>query len=196
MRTAQQPLPQTVPHTAPPSARVIDLPRPAAILIEGRVAAVRDDGTLELTDGRTARPALSCLIEPRAGDRVLYSDGAERFVLHLLAREEMESAALSVPGAQRLAIRQPHIDVAAEERLALRSLKDLEATAATGTLSLNARNLFATVSEALVENARHHIAHVGDYALKAKALLRIHGRQGLMTAEKDLKIDAERISMG
>ena len=178
------------------TAEVIDLPRPAATLLEGRVAAVREDGTLELEEGRTARAALSCLIELQAGDRVLYSDGAERFVLHLLARKGLESAALSVPGAERLEIRQPRIDLAAREKLTLRSLKDLEATAATGTLSLNARNLFTTVSEALVENARHHIAHIGDYALKVKELLRIHGRQGLMTAEKDLKIDAERISMG
>ena len=185
------------------SATLHPLPRPSetARPLLGYEAAIverLDDGRLRLDDGTLARPALGCLVRPEVGDRVLYGAAAdgEAFILQPLAREGLERAELTVPGARGLDLSQTSVTVSAVEEIALRSLKDLEATAATGTLRLTARNLFTTVSETLVENARHHVAHIGDYALKVKALLRIHGRQGIVTAEKDLKMDAERISMG
>ena len=184
------------------SATLHQLPitHPPLLGYEGRVIERLNDGRVRLDNGLTARPALSCLIRPRAGDRALYtqSESGDCFLLQLLARAEGEEprAVLTVPGARGLDLHQASVTISATEKINLRSRKDLEATAATGTLRLNARNLFTTVSEALVENALEHIAHVGGYALKVRELLRIHGRQGIVTAEKDLKMDAERISMG
>lgn len=166
--------------------------------VRARVAAEIGEGRYLLADGRCARQALSCLLVPQAGDQVLLAEcGAdERYVLHVLAREPAGEARLSVPGAASLAIHQGRVEICAVELAALRSLRDVELTAAAGTLCLNARNLFSTVTDSIVESARHYVGRVGHYFLEAKALLRLHGAQALITAEKEVKVDAERISMG
>ena len=164
---------------------------------EARVAAELGAGRYRLDDGRAAAQAASCLVQPMVGDRVLAAGcGGECYVVHLLARSDGAQACLAVPGAHTLAIRQAQIDLSATERVAIRSLRDVEVTATAGTLSLNARNLFTTVTESLVENARHYVGQMGQYLLGVKSLLRLHGEQALVTAEKDIKVDAERISMG
>ena len=116
--------------------------------------------------------------------------------MHVLERGNAESAELAVPGVQQLNIRQPQVAVHARESIALHALHDVEITAATGTLTLNARNLFTTVHDALVQNARHFIGKAEQYLLDVKQLLKLHGQQALITAEHDVKVDGERISMG
>jgi hypothetical protein len=166
--------------------------------LEASIAVELDDARYLLDDGRLALQAASCLIRPAAGDRVLVAacrDG-DNYIVHLLLRVRGGAACLSVPGASRLAIQQDAIELAAVERIALRSLADVDVTAAGGVLSLNARNLFTTVTESLVQNVLHHVANVGHYLLEAKQMLRLHGRHATITADEDVKVDGERISMG
>lgn len=168
-----------------------------AVLRDARVAMVFEDGSCLLDNGARAHRAVSCLVEPLAGDRVLvslFAEGASH-VLHILEREGV-AASLSVPGAHSLALRQSRIGVHAIESLELGSARDASLTAAGGTLALNARNLFMTVSETIVEQAEHYVGKLGQYLLDVRALLRLHGKDALVTAERDVKVDAERISMG
>jgi len=88
------------------------------------------------------------------------------------------------------------VSIRATEQIALHALRDVDITAATGVLSLNARNLFTTVQESLVQNVRHFVGKAEQYLLDAKQLLKLHGKQALITAEHDVKVDGERISMG
>jgi hypothetical protein len=162
------------------------------------VAVELGDSRYLLDDGRLAVQATSCLIRPAAGDRVLVAacKEGENYIVHLLGRTRDTDACLAVPGIERLAIRQASIELAAGERIALRSLGDIEVTAAAGELSLTARNLFSTVADSLVENARHYVGSVGQYLLEAKQLLRLHGKHTTITADQDVKVDGERISVG
>jgi len=162
------------------------------------VAVALDHGQFLLEDGRVAVSALSCLLEPEVGDRVLgvgCRDGA-CYIVHLLARQDTAQATLSAPGVRQLTISQPQLALQAGESLSMRALCDVELTAATGTLSINARNLFQTVTESLVENMRFYIGRAEHYLLEASHLLRQHGEQVMVTADKDVKVDADRISMG
>jgi hypothetical protein len=165
---------------------------------EANVAVELKDGSYLLDDGRIARQAASCLVAPELGDRVLVAACRQNdnYIVHLLARQCAESAFVGVPGAQQLTLRQPRIALCASERLALHSARDVELTAAAGTLSLSARNLFATVAESLVQNARQYVGNVEHYLLQARQILRLHGKQASITAEHDVKVDAERISLG
>jgi Protein of unknown function (DUF3540) len=154
--------------------------------------------TWRLDNGRQARQAVSCLVTPAPGDRVLIAtlaDGAD-YVLHVLARDNRGDATLSVPGADRLSIRQSHVDVSASETIALRAADDIELTSVRGSLSLNARNVFASATESLVHTARSYVGQVEQFLLNARQLLRLHGEQAIITARQDAKIDAERISLG
>ncbi|MCP5141729.1 MAG: DUF3540 domain-containing protein [Gammaproteobacteria bacterium] len=158
------------------------------------VTAIESDACV-LDDGRRVRLAASCLLQPRVGDRVLVTD-SPALVLAVLERTESAEATLSVPGASRLRVTQARIALEATEELALRSLKDAELTAATGTLSVQARNLFTTVIETLAERAADHLAKFGNYALDASGLLRMRARQGIVTADKELRLDADQMHLG
>lgn len=150
-----------------------------------------------LDDGRPARQAVSCLVTPQAGDRVLLisAAGGEHFVLHVLSREDGGRATLAVPGADSVSIRQANVDISSQT-IALRASNDIELTAVQGPLSLNARHIFTSASESLVQTARSYVGQVEQFLLNARQLLRLHGEQTMITARQDAKIDAERISLG
>ncbi|HEY9131313.1 MAG TPA: DUF3540 domain-containing protein [Dyella sp.] len=163
-------------------------------------AVIRDsleDGAWRLDDGRATRQAVSCLVTPQTGDRVLVlgASGDECFVLHVLEREQGGRATLTVPGADSVSIRQGHVDIASQT-IALRSSDSMELTAVQGPISLNARNMFVGAAESLVHTARSYIGQVEQFMLQARQLLRLHGEQAVITARQDAKIDAERISLG
>lgn len=168
------------------------------VLTETRVAMVLDEAHCLLASGRQASRALSCLVEPLAGDLVLAAQSeAGCYVLHVLAREARpEPTALSVAGASGLSLRGRRVAIHALDSLELMSARDASMTAATGNLSLTARNLFETVSESLVQQSRHFVGKAGQFLLEVRHLLKLHGQDALITAERDIKADAERISMG
>ena len=171
---------------------------PAPVWVESQIAVALEEHGYLLDDGRMARQALSCIVTPEVGDRVLAAAGRDGtpYIVHILQRGNLETAQLSVPGAQRTVLQQNQLALCATEQLALRSLQDVEVSAAGGVLALNARNLFTTVNESLVQNVRNYVGKAEQYLLEVKQLLRLHGQQTLITAEKDVKVDGERISMG
>ena len=165
---------------------------------EATVHAAAGRDAWRLDDGRSARQAVSCLVTPQPGDRVLLvatADG-ECFVLHVLARADGGRATLAVPGADAVSIRQAEVDIAATRRLALRAAGDVEVTSVQGALSLNARQVFASAAESLVQTARTYVGQVEQFLVDARQFLRLHGEQAMITARQDAKIDAERISLG
>jgi hypothetical protein len=170
----------------------------APVWSEACIAVVLDDHRFLLDDGRLARQALSCLVLPQVGDRVLVSSsaGAEAYVVHVLSRNNLHAARLAVPGAAELHIEQESVALHAEGTIALHCLRDVEIAAATGVLTLNANNLFSTVNESKVESVRHYVGKAEHYLLDAGQLLRLQGRQAMLLAEQDVKIDSDRISVG
>lgn len=173
-------------------------PATPAALVDTRIAVLFDDGSCLLGNGMRAVRAVSCLVEPQPGDRVLAGATADGLchVLHILARSDGDSARLSVPGATGVALCQSRIALHAGESLDMGSAGNASLTAAGGTLSLNGRNLFVTVADSIVEQASHYVGKIGQYLLDVRALLRLHGNDALITAARDVKVDAERISMG
>ncbi|MCB1735609.1 MAG: DUF3540 domain-containing protein [Gammaproteobacteria bacterium] len=161
---------------------------------DARVTAIDADGC-HLDDGRRVATAAGCLLQPRIGDRVLVAD-SPALILTVLEREPGQEAQLSVPGADTLRLSQRAIAIEARDQLALRSLKDAELTAATGTLSVQARNLFTTVIETMVERAADHLAKFGNYALDTAGLLRLRTRHGIVTADRQLRLDADQMHLG
>jgi len=165
-------------------------------LLELRITAAPEADIYHLSDGRAARAAVSCVVRPAVGDRVLASDsGEECFILHILAREPGGRASLSVPGADEVRLEQDRVTLLARQRLSLHSLRDLE-LAAAATLSQSAANQFVHVAEALIETLNQHVSHAHTRTWESEALLAMHGGQVLFSAESDFRVDAERISLG
>ena len=172
-------------------------------LTETHVAMVLNETLCLLANGRQGDRALSCLVELRAGDLVLVAQSETAcHVLHVLERNGASasaSAAISVPslgGPGAISLRGRDVSVHALDTIELMSAHGVNVTAVAGNLSFNARNLFVTVSETLVQQSRHFIGKAGQYLLDVLHLLRLHGQDALITADRDIKADAERISMG
>lgn len=189
------------------AAQKIDLPAAAAIVPgwgEASIGQSLGNAQWRLADGRLALQAVSCLLTPSPGDTVAVLQSASGlFVTHVLLRPQPAAntpgagrAELSVPGAKLMAITQPAFELACTHQIALRCLGDVELTSAGGAVSVNARDFLASVSETMVQSARHLVTRVEHGIMQASALLRLHGRQALVTAEEDIKLDAERISLG
>jgi hypothetical protein len=170
----------------------------AAVLSEASIAVLLGEHRVLLADGRVARQALSCLIAPDVGDKVLVAAcaGNELYVLHLLQRADPALAELSVPGAAELRILQPRLLLQASEQLSLHSLHGVDIGAAAGLLSLHADNMSTTVSQALVQSVKHYVGSAEQYLLDVSELLRLHGQHTMLYAEQDVKIDGRRISVG
>lgn len=163
---------------------------------EAGVAHVLDDGSFRLDDGRQAHQAASCLLRPAAGDTVgVLHASAGVFICAVLLRSA-PVACLSVPGAQTLSLQQSRIEIGASESLGLHCGGDLAVNSIHGSVRIQAQHLLTTVAHSLVQTARHWVSQVEHCMLEATALMRLHGEQGLITAKHDLKLDAERISLG
>jgi hypothetical protein len=174
------------------------LPQPLPLaLTEASIVVAIEPHAYLLNDGRVARQALSCLIRPEIGDHVLASVCQhDTYILHILQRHSTQQAQLSAPGVKALHIEQEQLTLAANDSISLRALNNVDVSAATGVLSLNARNRFATVQDSLVQQAAHFVGKAEHYLLEVRQLLRLHGQQALITADEDVKVDGERISMG
>jgi len=164
---------------------------------EAEVVIDLGGGRFRLTDGKGARQAVSCLVGPAPGDRVLLflgSDGA-RTIVHVLDRPGSTEARLSVPGAESLTLAAPNVSLQAGEQLTLASDQRMEIVA-PDLISLTARRLQLTVLDDLIQTARHVVSRCEHFVQEARGLLRMHGRQAIVTADEDVRVDAQRISMG
>lgn len=189
-----------------------DAPR----LVLGRVAGVLETAVLvEIArESHAARQAASCLVSPRTGDSVICS--ASRLgihVLHVLEREDSRSATLSVPGAARLVVEQPAIDIRAE---------DLDATATRTRAQLGQLHLFSRVvsvvaggfdlvADRLRRIARHETTsttdsvrtvrntdtlRAGHIVHDASQVMSLRSHVTIVDARGDVRVNGERISMG
>ena len=151
-----------------------------------------------LSNGHCASRSAGCLLEPEKGDQVLLycNESGETFITQVLHKNEPAVARINIDGVKKLAIEQAEISLLAKNDISLTSLTNIDICAITGDLTLQVNNLISSVRETVVENARHRISKAFTYALDVTGLMRIQSEQGVVTAEKDLKIDAERISMG
>lgn len=158
------------------------------------VAAVHADRVL-LDDGHWLAVASGCLLRPAVGDQVLVS-AVPALLLMVLSRPTAAPALLQVPQATELRLEHDQLSLTASTRLRLRAGAEVELSVATGALRMQARNLFLTVLETLVETAQTRVSRLGALSTTVSGLLRLHSRHGMVTADKQLRIDAEQVHVG
>ena len=206
------------PTRSTPTARTLSTSRPPGpTLLLAQVKAVTADSLfLRLEDGNSepATRASGCLLEPREGDQVLcVAVGDAISVLNILSRPHGGEAALSVPGADSLALVQTALAVHADQ---------VEVDSATITVrSASARFLGKAASviadslETVVNNlrrvAQQDISSAVDSVrvventdtLKARHLTHEAGQTmalrshiTVIDATSDVRVNGERISLG
>lgn len=171
---------------------------PPPLWYEATVSMTLSQGSYVLDNGFTAQQAVSCLVCPQEGDKVLWmaSKDGRRYITHLLSRPQSAPAVLAIPGSSGIKLATSHLALHASQQLTISSMGDAELSAPTGNLKLAARNLTITVLDSLLQLAKHIVGRCDNWLTEAKGLSRLHGQDTQVTADKDVRVDGERISMG
>jgi hypothetical protein len=192
-------------------------PAALAVTFVAEVLESGPDGIFTLQAGARscqARRAPSCLLEPRAGDRVACwrvsagDEAAQTFVVAVLERRDSASPArLSVEGDVEWAAPSGSLRLVARDRIglvaqAIDSISSVFA-ATVGELKLVGA-LFSTVFDRETHHAQHHArsvdgvdrldAEVVDH--QARTLMRLHAENVLADGERLVKVRGTQIHFG
>jgi Protein of unknown function (DUF3540) len=181
----------------------------------GEVEQTRAEAVTISTPGgiRKAQLALSCLMQPVAGDTVLIAvHGDSAYVLSVLARaceapivlRLARSTELAVDGDLRLnanliGIQAPAIEMSADTLTLLsRAARWMSDTLDTTAKRINqiseTFNLHARGYQRHIEDME--LARVGHMDLRAKEVLNMHARHAMLKSTELVKIDGKQIQVG
>lgn len=139
------------------------------------------------TGQRSAHLAEGVLIQLNIGDYILYIETDQGlFITQLLKRKEQE-APITLYNDKGMEYVAPKLSFKALEEMELLSVNKL---------SLTASHILLGAGQTLLQQANHFLQKAKDFSLTTKNLMRLSGRQQVITAEDDMRIDAKRINMG
>lgn len=131
--------------------------------------------------------AVNLLVQPCVGDTVCFVEmDKEYYITQLLSRKD-EVNTLTIASDKKMHWQAPELKFTAFENLEFISLNKM---------AVMSKNYVMSVANTMIQQAENLLQKVGQYSLSAKGLLRVHGKHQVITAEKDVRIDAERINMG
>ncbi len=150
-----------------------------------------------LDSGEVTGRAFSCLVCPEPGDKVVVlRSGGRPSILSILARPKPGSVAISLGKHTDLDIRVGKFSLLAEDTATIKSMNSVSISAPLGRIQLMACDLFQTVTGTLVSLAKSMVNKTVDYQMKAEGTVVSTAGAQVITAERDLRLDAERINMG
>lgn len=167
-------------------------------LFAGKVTGCIDSENLTINGHISTKRALSCLLMPQTGDTVLYwkDDQNTAWIISVLSAENLQEREVSLPQNAGLKINTENLTVNASGAIKLNAMKEINLNVALGKLTECARSACQMVHGTLVQFTKHLINRSEYLDLHAEKLLKSHATQQLITAEKDIKMDADRINMG
>ena len=149
-----------------------------------------------LADGRRATQALSCLIKPEIGDVVMCCQYQSQVkILHVLHREELTSVQLTPPAAN-VSLQADELTLVGKQKVQLVTAGDMEFNAGLGKLFICTRDFIQQVQQSLIQRCSQWIKRVDSADIQASQMLKTHGAHQMITADHDVRVDAERINMG
>ncbi|BFM48672.1 DUF3540 domain-containing protein [Marinomonas sp. THO17] len=164
------------------------LPNCVAVLYDGVITdfdAVTQCWVID--DVFVAKGAVSLLVQPCLGDKVGFVGIAEEYYISHIFSRSSEAEELTIASDKKMHWLAPELKFTGTENIELLSLNKI------GMIS---KDYVVSVSNTLLQQAQSLLQHVGHYSVNAKGLLNIRGKQQIISAEKDVRIDAERINMG
>lgn len=167
-------------------------------MFAGKISSVSASGDFIVNGHIETQRALSCLITPCVGDLVLYwKDNQDHgWIISVLSAENPQERELSLPQNAAIKVNTKQLTVNASDSIKLNAIKEISLNATLGKLSECARSFYQLVQGTLVQHTKHLINRSEYLDFHAEKLLKSHAAQQLITAEKDIKMDADRINMG
>ncbi len=134
-----------------------------------------------------AYAAEGLLVRPEVGDTVLSIKlGGHFYISQVVKRQQPH---------ETLVIESPRPIQWVAPVLRFKAWKDIELASAK-KLTLSAQDVIVGASNTLIQQAKTLLQQVTSYSLHTKGLMRLQGRQQLIVAEEDIRMDAKRINMG
>lgn len=155
----------------------------------GEVTSVlQDDSTsFEINHCWQAMPAAGLLVSPIIQDQVMFVEiQSQYYITQVLHRRAVENT-IELKTENDLHISANNFRVVAKENMDFVSLQRISLQCKQGVLSM---------THSLITQAEHFIQNAAHLSLTAKSLLRLHGKQQIITAKDDVRIDGKRINMG
>ena len=182
-----------------PSCLLEQQPATASIKISSVVDLV-DHQQYLLENGQRVKRAFSCALVPVVGDVVTYLENdasaeAQGYITDILERKAT-TVQLHYQGCEQLQITQPRIACYASESVDIKAMDNIDLTAATGAVKISAQQLTKTIVGSILETAKERISQAQFTQFTSTFMTRIHSKQALVTAEQDVKIDADRVNLG
>jgi hypothetical protein len=127
------------------------------------------------------------LVSPNVGDLVLCVEVDNGMIISQVLKRAEKTSPLVMCSSRPIEWVAPV--------LRFKALKEMEFLS-VNKLTLSAADVVLGATRTLVQQASNMIQQVKNYSLTAKDLLRLNGRQQIIIAEDDIRMDAKRINMG
>ena len=178
---------------------------PVNVVMPAAKAAIRTDVIVAgvgaeqwvLSGGVGASRALSCLVEPEVGDRVLVvTEDRETIILSILHRSHAAATNLSAVGRGSVSLKSREVSIIAERGISLEALTSIRFLAPLGVIQSLSESLMQTVKGSLVSIANSVFNKAEHYELNVKESIVTRAKMQSINAQSELFMDAKRINMG
>ncbi|MFQ3234874.1 MAG: hypothetical protein ACI9C4_000427 [Paraglaciecola sp.] len=175
--------------------------QPSANLEMGFISDSFDE-VWQINNQHLASRAVSCLLEPQLGDQVLYTPTHQGvYILAIIVRSchfegKDVTDNISVPNGQHLTLSANTVSIVGQQQVSLQSLGDISVNAVLGKVSISARDLLQTVQQTVLQSCQQLFSKAKYEDRNITELSRHHAKHQVITAEKEMKLDAQRINMG
>jgi hypothetical protein len=163
----------------------------------GTVTSIDGNGKCILDWELDAVRAVSCIVSPVTGDYVQYVETANgRYIVNILHRTVTSEICLSGPDNNELLLQTKRLKIFSATSVNIASRDDVTISSVAGAIILTAQNFFQTIADSVIKLARNYILKAVQISTDAEQINRTHGCHQIITADKDIRIDGERINMG
>ena len=131
--------------------------------------------------------AESLLMMPQVGDLVLCVQAGEQWFITQLLQSKEQHKTLNIHSNRPVEWVAPS--------LRFKALNELELMSAS-RLTISARDLIAGATQTLVQQAQCFVQKAATFTLNTEGLMQLSGKQQVIVAEEDLRMDGKRINMG
>jgi hypothetical protein len=160
------------------------------------LVTTQENGRYTIDKCIVAEPADGLGIALMKGDYVAYLETPEgNFITSLLKASKRVSVSIEFACADTVNINADHLILTGRETVSIRAAKELTLETCQ-TLKISCENLFQTAIGSVVNVMKNWVQHCDRGSLQASQILQIDAENQIITATKDLRLDAERINMG
>ena len=151
-----------------------------------------------LSNGCSANRSFSCLIEPQVGDQIIAASSVnDIYIIAIIARAEADLVnTLSLPQQQSCQWQAEQLTLVGREKISILSAKEIVINVSLGQLVMSAQDILQTVQNNFVLWCKQFFQKADQVDIQTSQLTKSHSHNQIITADNDIRIDAERINLG